>query len=90
MIAYNPKQPWETVLREAAANVEFWQRELQELALIFLQTRGFDAPSWATQQPEQPPAKRNNTWIDNDAQDIKKEICINWNKGKCSYSSCPR
>ena len=84
MSAYNPSQPRETVFREAAVNVEFRQRELQEPALLYMQTRG------AELQQEERPLKRDNTWMDKGPTDVSKEVCHNWNRGKCTNNKCPR
>ena len=41
---------WKQVIKEATDNVEFWLQELQELAFLYLQTRGELNPSWVHQQ----------------------------------------
>ena len=34
--SYNPNKPWDWVFREAAADVQFWRKELEEKALLIL------------------------------------------------------
>ena len=91
LTAYDASRPWETVLREAATNVEHWQRELQEPALLYTQSRGDAAPSWVKQQQEQRGQKRDSNAMNDDAAEYQeKEICKNWNRGKCHFKNCPR
>ena len=37
--SYNPNKPWDWVFREAAADVQFWRKELEEKALLILAKR---------------------------------------------------
>ena len=53
MSAFNSEMPWDTVWREAAVNVDFWLREIQEPAMLYSSTRGETAPSWTSQQLDQ-------------------------------------
>ena len=48
--SYNPRMPWESIIKEAASNVEWWMRELQEPAILYTRERSDVAPSWVTQQ----------------------------------------
>ena len=48
--AVDPEMSWKQVIKEATDNVEFWLQELQELALLYSQTRGELNPSWVHQQ----------------------------------------
>ena len=41
---------WNSVIKEAVDNLEYWTQELQEPALLFLSARGEVAPPWAHQQ----------------------------------------
>ena len=96
MTSYDPKRPWESVMRAAASNVEFWLRELQEPACIFGgSVRVEVAPSWTQQQPEQQQlgTKRNVQLMladkpPNDEQE--QEVCRNFNMRRCNYDNCRR
>ncbi len=49
---FDPAKPWNSVLREATGNTDFWLRELQEPAWLYAERRGSVAPSYTHQQPE--------------------------------------
>ena len=102
--AYDQQAPWNTVLKEATENIEYWTRELAEPALIYTTTRGTQAPSWNTQQfPEgevQRP-KRDRSENNGQRHEIHKsgayttnaqgrERCINYNQGKRQMRNCRR
>ena len=46
-------KPWNSVFREAADSVEYWNQELQEPALLYAATRAAQAPSFVRHQTEQ-------------------------------------
>ena len=80
-------------MREAASNVEFWLRELQEPACIFGgSVRAEVAPSWAQQQPEQQQlgTKRNVQLMLADKphnEEQEQEVCRNFNLGRCTFAA---
>ena len=102
--AYDHQAPWNTVLKEATENSEYWTRELAEPALIYTTTRGTQAPSWNTQKfPEgevQRP-KRDRPESEEQRHPIHRsgvyitdaqgrELCINYNQGRCVMRNCRR
>ena len=100
MSAYKVDMPWETVMREAAVNVDFWLRELQEPAMLYDGTRGTTTPSWTNQQLDQQygtkrdyaalqggPSLEDQAALQKDAQ---REVCKNYNRGKCDFTKCRR
>ena len=46
-------KPWNSVIREAADSMDYWNQELQEPALLYATTRAAQAPSYVRQQAEQ-------------------------------------
>ena len=95
MSAYNADKPWESVMREASTNVDFWLRELQEPTLIYGRTRGDEHPSWTNQQhdgqSQQQGQKRNlGTQQQLPGGRGSNEICHNYNIGKCTNAECRR
>ncbi len=78
MSGFDPLKPWNSVLREATDNTDFWLRELQEPAWLYAERRGSVAPAWTHQQldaqPQPPPqpqqqqqqqqGKRERPWED--------------------------
>ena len=56
--AYDPLMPWNSVIKAAADDTEFWDRELKEPALLYTVGRGRSHPSHVEQQPEQAGSKR--------------------------------
>ena len=53
MTAIDTTMPWNSMIKDSADTIEFWGLELQELAMLFMTTRGDTAPSLAYQQREQ-------------------------------------
>ena len=45
--------PWNSVIKDSAASMEFWGLKLQEPAMLFMTTRGDAAPFLAYQEREQ-------------------------------------
>ena len=54
MSALEPSMPWNSVLKAAAGDTEFWDRELKEPALLYAMGRGRNHPSFVHQQTEVP------------------------------------
>ena len=53
MSAFMPDMPWNSVLKAAASNSEFWDKELKEPALLYTLGRGKTNPSYVERQTEQ-------------------------------------
>ena len=94
MSAYNADMPWESVFREAAINVEFWLRELQEPAMLYSSTRGETAPSWTSQRQDQQQhlqgQKRDSSALEGNLSAFSQGVCNNYNLGKCTFKGCRR
>ena len=58
MSAYNPRLPWDTVLREAADSQAFWYKELMEPALLYERASGATAIPAHRVLDEAPPSDR--------------------------------
>ena len=102
--SFQPAMPWESVIKEATTNVEFWAREFQEPALLYMKERADTAPSWTTQQPPESSwergAKRRLNEGDVAADPHRKveghfvtdrhgtEICRLYSKGTCHKETC--
>jgi hypothetical protein len=52
--AYDPMAPWNSVLKAAGTDHEFWDRELKEPALLYSLGHGRVEPSHVERQPEVP------------------------------------
>ena len=61
MSGYDPDMPWNSVLKAAAQNNDFWDRELKEPALLFMMGRGKSHPSHVEQQPDRAPTQQEGT-----------------------------
>ena len=53
MAVFDASKPWNSVFREAADSMEYWNQELQEPAMLYAATRAGQAPSYVHQQGEQ-------------------------------------
>ena len=98
--AYNPAMPWESVLKEASSNLEFWMREFQEPAMNFTRDRGEITPNWIAQQPtaedrgtKRPPnegagthPRRNGYGYTTTRQGA--QICRHFQTGVCDRENC--
>ena len=49
---FEPSMPWNSVLKVAAGDTEFWDLELKEPALLYSRGHGAAAPSYVHAQPE--------------------------------------
>lgn len=59
--AYDPAMPWNTVIKKAAGDAEFWDKELDKPALLYMLGRGRTHPSTVERAPPDggdPAAKR--------------------------------
>ena len=88
MTAFNKEKPWESVMREASTNVEFWLREWQEPALIYGRARGEEHPSWTHQQLDQ--QQQGHKRGRDGAPAAQGEVCRNYNLGRCTTVDCRR
>ncbi len=60
MSGYDPLKPWNSVLKEATENTDYWLRELQEPAWLYTERRGAAAPAWTHQQDDLEYMARDN------------------------------
>jgi hypothetical protein len=54
MSVYDVSMPWNSVLKAACSDSEFWDRELKEPALLYMLGHGRVSPSFVERMPEQP------------------------------------
>ena len=94
--AVDTTMPWNSVIKEAADNVEFWLAELQEPALLYAQAREDPGPQerdW-TRKGERNKGKGgykgDTRGYRRPANEGDLEICFNYNRKGCRLTDCKR